>query len=115
MAVVAPVSRSGSIKSRLSYSGYRRSCCWALGVAPGFGPRVAGGDWVVHCVQGAVGKGGREVGLQEGGEQGVQEGLPGEVCLMSFWGIQARLTVRVQVTARPPDLGGKRALHLSLP
>lgn len=31
-------------------------------------------------------RGGWEAGLQKAGDEGVQEGLLGEVCLVSFWG-----------------------------
>ena len=71
VAMLAPVSSGSSSKSWLSYSGYGHPCCWALRVAPGWGPRVAGGDWVDDYVQGATVRAGWEVGLQEGGEQGV--------------------------------------------
>lgn len=58
VAVTVPVSGCGSIRSWLSYSGYGHPSFWALTVAPGRRPRVAGGEWVDHQVQGATMKGG---------------------------------------------------------
>lgn len=70
VAITVPVSGCGSIRSWLSCSGYGHPSFWALTVAPGHRPRVAGGEWEDHQVQGATVKGGgkwdsRRVGSRE--------------------------------------------------
>lgn len=63
-------------------------------------------------------RGGWEAGLQKVGEEGVQEGLLGEVCLVSFWGDPSWIPSKIASHCKaPPGLGlaGNRVLHLLLP